>query len=698
MKRLIKIFTVIFSIVAILSASFVTSAADSFDSYTYDSDNKVVEAPAAVNIEYSVVGDAIGIGAFSSPQDLFISNEGKLYLADKGNNRIVVLNEYCGFETEIRGFDNNGTQELFKEPEGVYFKNNKIYICDSGNYRIVILDANYALVNIITLLSGESLPSDFVFKPIKLTVDDTDRIFVVSEGFSNGLLEFNSNGEYIRYMGASKVSLTPLQMFWRMFSTKEQREKTTSNVSAVYNNVEVDEEGFLFVTSSAFAYWEYTSGRAKPLARLNAKGSDVLARVGNPSGDTDYPDTKTVRATYTGPSTLVDVCVLPYGNYAVLDRNRGRVFAYTSDGELMYEFGGPGNVNGGMTVPTAVEYYNDKFYALDSGKNQINVYSLTEYGKLFNDVSKASLTLNYSEEEKLWNDIINKNVNCTLAMRGLGNAAYRKQDMKAAMSYYKIARDTEGYSKAYVFVRREFIENNAILLLVAFAAIVVCLVFITKGFKKLVAKNGTRSFIDKLDFAGFVVFHPIKGFWELKREKRGSVSAGLTIFSMALLVKIASSLATGFLFNPKGIDDYNFFSDLGIMLGILLLWSVSQWCVTVLMSGEGTFKEILTATCYSFTPYIWMSAIGLVASRVLSLDEAELYTVFVAIGIIYTVFLLFMSVVSTHDYTMKKALIVIAIMLVVILLVLFIALILITLTQQMVSFVQDLYSEISFRI
>ncbi len=697
MKHFFKFISVLVAVVAVLSVSVFTVSADSFKSYTYDSDNMAVEAPSAVNTEYSATGDSIGAGAFSSPQDVFMSEEGLLYLADKGNNRIVIMTDDLRSIGEIKEFENGEASDSFSEPSGVYVRGPEIYICDSGNSRVVVLNKDLSLKRIITLTKGDSLPADFVFKPIKLSVDTTGRIFVVSDGFSNGLLEFTPEGEYVRYMGAAKVSLTPLQMFWRIFSTREQREKTTSNVSAVYNNVEVDDEGFLYATSSAFSYWQYVAGLATPIVRLNAKGSDVLSGI-TPYGDTDYPDAKTVRATYTGPSTLVDVCTLPYGSYAVLDRNRGRVFAYSSDGELMYEFGGPGNINGGMTVPTALEFYNNKFYTVDSGKNQINVYSLTEYGLLFGEVAKASEALDYAREEALWNEIVNKNANCTLAMRGLGNAAYRRQDMSTAMHYFELARDTEGYSKAYVFVRRELIEDNAIWLLLIAAVIVTVIIFAVKGFKKLVRIKGTRSFVDRLDFSGFVVFHPIKGFWELKREKRGSVASGLTIFAIAIIVKIASSVATGFLFNPKGADDYSMLTDIGLMLGILLLWSVSQWCVTVLMSGEGRFGEILTATCYSFTPYIFMSVLALAASQVLSLDEAELYTVFMAIGVVYTAFLMFMSIIATHDYSVKKAVIVTVIMLVVILLVLFIALLLITLTQQMVSFVTDLYNEITLRI
>lgn len=683
----------------LLFTSCLGVAADSFNSYTYNSDQEVVEAPAAVNVAFSFTGTSAGTAAFKSPQDLTVDNSQSIYIADTGNDRIVITDAKGKLLRIIDSFENNGKTDKFKEPKGVFVTESKeIYICDTSNNRIVHLDSNGLFIRQITLISGESLPKDFIFKPAKLAVDGTGRIFVVSEGFNNGLLEFTAEGKFIRYMGASSVALSASQLFWRAFSTKEQRAKTSSNVSTDYNNVEIDEQGFLMVTSTAFTYWEFESGKAQPLRKLNAKGSDVLSRVGNPSGDLKYPDTKTSRATYKGPSSFVDVCTMPYGNYGVLDQNRGRVFVYNSDGELIYEFGGPANISGGMNTPTALDYSNDRFYTLDAGKNQVNVYSLTKYGKLFGEVAKASKELNYAEEEKLWENIINENVNCELAMRGLGTSAYRKQDMSAAMEYFKKANDTEGYSKAYVFVRRQWIEENAVWLIIAVIIFSVSVIVINRQWKKLAIKKGKNSYISKLQFAGYVAFHPISGYWELKREKRGSIPAALTFMGLACAVKIISSVGTGFLFNSTDLDDYSFWGDIFFVAAAIILWTVTQWCVTVLMNGEGSFKDIFIATGYSLAPYIWLNIIAVALSRVLSFDEAELHTVFVMLSLVYTVFLLFMSIMSTHDYTLGKTFLTTVIISVVILLILFIAMLLITLTQQMVSFVSDLYNEILLRI
>ena len=670
-----------------------TVSADSFYNYIYDSDNNVVRAPAPV-----LVSDTLTPG-LNSPSDLIVAENGDIYVADKGNNRIVVLDDIGVVKEEISSFEQNGVTDTFNAPGGIFItKNGDLYICDTANSRIVQLDMSRKFVKQITLTSGETLPSDFVFTPSKVGVDSSGRIFVVSTGFNNGLLEFTNDGNFVRYMGATKVTLTPMQLFWRMFSTKEQRKKTASNVSTEYNNIVVDEEGFLMVTSSAFTYYEYKSGAAEPIRRLNSKGSDVLSKIGKPLGDLQYPDAKYSTATYKGNSTLVDVCTMPFGNYAVLDQNRGRVFVYNTDSELLYEFAGPGDINGAITTAVAMDYYDGKFYVVDSTKNNINVYTQTPYGAMFNSVAEARQSLNYEAEEELWKMIVSENANCQLAMRGLGNAAYRKQDMKTAMQYFKEANDKENYSKAYVFVRRQWIEDNAFLLIFIVALIVAAVILIKKLWLGLLKKRGKNSYFAKLEFANYVIFHPINGYWELKRESKGTVLPALTFLILTCITKIAGSIASDFMFTNVDITKYSIVSDVMLVVILVMVWTISQWCVTVLMDGEGKFKNIFVSTCYSLVPYIWLNSIAVAISHFLSLDESELYGVLITIGLVYTVFLLVMSVMSTHNYTMGKTILVIVIVLVVILLIAFIALLLITFIGQMISFVKDLYNEITLRI
>ena len=67
-----------------------------YDTYAYDYWEDAVATPAAYVPGRAIAGQDLqyngeSIGAFVSPQDLCKSEDGEVYVADTGNNRIVVL-------------------------------------------------------------------------------------------------------------------------------------------------------------------------------------------------------------------------------------------------------------------------------------------------------------------------------------------------------------------------------------------------------------------------------------------------------------------------------------------------------------------------------------------------------------------------------------------------------------------------------
>ena len=64
------------------------------DSYTYTEDREAAPGPAVYRNVLEVFGEDPGIGALKEPQDLFVLQDNLVYVADTGNNRIVVLDKY----------------------------------------------------------------------------------------------------------------------------------------------------------------------------------------------------------------------------------------------------------------------------------------------------------------------------------------------------------------------------------------------------------------------------------------------------------------------------------------------------------------------------------------------------------------------------------------------------------------------------
>ncbi len=687
LNKIKRSFIVIAVLIAMLCS--IPCEAASFYSYIYDNESQAVAAPDAATPTRNVTGADMGVGALSAPEDLVIYND-NLYIVDTGNNRIIITDFEFKKTRIISNFKNNGKNDTFNQPQGICVTEDAMYIADTKNTRVVKLDHKGNLKVIIKDPTDETFADDFIFKPTKVAVDGYDRIFVISEGYNLGLMQFNQDGSYLQSIGAPKVALSIVEQVIRKFQTKAQRERTSDVVPTEYSNISISEEGFLFVTS------ESTDEDIDSLRQLNAKGLDIINRIGDPSGDIIVGEGS---ASYKGASAIVDVTqVGSNGNIAILDRKRSRVFVYDDTCELLYVFAGPGSFNGGLNVPTGMVYHDDKFYFTDRGKNTISIFELTEYGKMFNSIATAKENIDYETEEKLWKEVLSQNANCNLALRGLGNAAYKRQDYEEAMEYYKLAEDRTNYSKAYGFVRRQWLENN-IVFGVIFVVIAIIIFWLLGKLKKKYMDDAPKdSFLGKLNFSGYVNFHPLNGYWVLKREKRGSYSVATLWLVATMVTMIIANLFNGFIFNTNNLQTYNMFSNIAFILAAIVLWVVAQWCVTSLMDGEGKIGDIYIATCYSLRPYVICNLIATVLSQVLLETEGDFYYVLTALALVWVGMLLVSSVMQTHDYTLGKTFIVIIIILVVILLIVFIGMLVMALMQQVFAFVNDLVTEVTLRV
>lgn len=106
-------------------------------------------------------------------------------------------------------------------------------------------------------------------------------------------------------------------------------------------------------------------------------------------------------------------------------------------------------------------------------------------------------------------------------------------------------------------------------------------------------------------FLLYLLRHPADGFWEIKHENKGKLRVALGILLAVLLSEILKRQTTGFIFN----DNYNVPLDIFFQIRLLILpvflFCISNWALTTLMDGKGTFSEIFIVLCYSFLPMIF---------------------------------------------------------------------------------------------
>jgi len=431
--------------------------------YNYDFWFEQVSSPDPYRVGAYILGSTLGVGNFRDPQGLFI-RENRVYICDSGNNRIVLLeaeeNGEHKFVKQVSSVLIDGQESPLNYPMDIFeSRDGDIFIADTNNQRVLCLDGDWNYVASILKPDDESIAETTEFLPVKLVVDFAGRIFVQARNINKGLVEFDSRGEFSGYMGANKVYVSIVDYVWKIISTQAQKARMDLFIPTEYSNLCLDRDGFIYVTNS--------SGQTDPVRRLNAMGQDILIRNGyeDPVGDLAVGNAGGI----VGRSRFIDVAAMANDSYACFDRTRGRIFMYDFQGNLLYAFGGVGNREGAFLQPTALANMGYVLFALDSRTAALTRFDLTTYGKKINLALDEYQAGRYEASAVVWEEVLKMNGNYDLAYIGIGRAALRQGEYQKAMKYYKLKHYQEGYGKAFQLYRKQWMEENLWKILLALA-------------------------------------------------------------------------------------------------------------------------------------------------------------------------------------------------------------------------------------
>lgn len=206
-----------------------------------------------------------------------------------------------------------------------------------------------------------------------------------------------------------------------------------------------------------------------------------------------------------------------------------------------------------------------------------------------------------------------------------------------------------------------------------------------------------QKYLSSLKYGFHVIIHPFDGFWDLKREHKGTLSAAVTYIVLTILMLVVQEQNTAFLFNKNRLDQIDVLVDI-ITVGLLfVLWCVSNWCLTSLMDGEGKMRDIAIFTGYALLPLLLIQFPLIGVSHLITVEEGTFYYVFTAISYIWTAALLLFGMMVTHQYSMKKTILTTVLTIVGMGILMFIGLLFFSVIQQMVTFAVTIYKEIRFR-
>ncbi len=487
MKRMILRTLCLAAILCLLAPYALATGSLPYDCYNYDYWNNILYTPAPYvpngNISgVSLIWQGESLGAFRSPQDLCVSPDGKLYIADTGNNRIVVLSEDMKTVLQvIDGFEAEGKHETFNAPYGVAVsENQQLYIADSQNRRIVVLELDGTFVKYVQNPQSEVLDEKFVFTPLKVSVDYADRVYCVAQNMFQGIMVFSSEGDFTGFFGTISVKISLWERFWRKVSTKEERSKQQLFIPTEFTGIDVDEEGFVYASNKD------TDG-IQAVRRLNPRGEDVIRKgpKENVGGDLVF----NAVGIYSGPSQIVDVVYRDHGIYSLLDAKRGRIFTYDREGNLLYIFGGIGTQEGTFRMPAAIEQLGSNLLVLDSLQATVNIFSVTEYGALINEAVGLRFNGDESLAIPLWQEVLKLDENNELANSGIGKAYLSAGDNENALLYLRRGMNRAYYSVAFKRWRNEALRENISWLLTGLVVLVILLVVWNRFIKP---KRGVR--------------------------------------------------------------------------------------------------------------------------------------------------------------------------------------------------------------
>lgn len=472
MKKILCLLLVFILAAGSVTPVFASASGPTNYTYTYNEWGVPVPSPDAYRVTAFILGEDLGVGHFSNPRDLSIHGN-LIYVADTENNRIVVIriNEDGTHEAinVVSEVNYNGEMLTFNRPFGIFVSDwamtrGQKWLADTENNRILHIDEDWNVITVIGAPTELSLLDETMqaFLPEKIAVDFSGRAFVQARHVNRGLMEFTLDGVFAGYMGSPPVNVSPIEQFWRMISTQEQRERRMLHVPMEYNNVTIDREGFLFVTTSSLD--------VHPVRRLNTLGNDIMIRNGfaEPVGELWYGDA----AQRPGPSVFIDVAAMPNNTFVAFDRTRGRLFAYDHQGNLLYIWGGPGFREGFFMLPVALDNMGYTLFALDAQTAAITRFDLTEYGTFINEGLALYHRGLYEESAIAWQEVLRLNGNFSLAYIGIARALLRQGYYREAMRYFRLQNDQLNYGRAFGFYRRLWVEENFWIFAVAIGSLI----------------------------------------------------------------------------------------------------------------------------------------------------------------------------------------------------------------------------------
>jgi tetratricopeptide (TPR) repeat protein len=569
----------------------------------------------------------------SGADDMFVGPDGFVYIADTGNGQILKLDNF-----EVVG--TYGT-DVLEGPTGIFVDEDGVmYVVDGQANSIVILNPDGSVVNQFGRPDEPLFGKNREFLPRKIAVDARKNLYIISEGSVNGIVQMNTNGDFIGYFGANTSTMSLKMILQRMFLTQEQLDQFILNIAASPSNIAIDHQSLVYTVTSG-------TDRFESIRKFTIAGKNIFPR------------------TY-GSTTFRDIYVSEDGLVIAIDSD-GRIIEYDLNGRPLFIFGAKDTGDqrlGTLVNPTAIVRHEDDIYVLDKDKNAIVTYRTTEFANQVHDGIQLYMEGLYEEAKPYFEKVIDINGSFIMSYQAIADAYFKAGDYRNALTAYRYAENRDGYSQAFWELRNVILQrylSQGLLWLFGLSLVQAAATRLDRRYgwfdpirERL---SGLRRFRLVEDFLFMFRFikQPSDSFYYIKIKERGSLLFAGLLFAWVVVVRILTLYVTGFIFNPIPFTAWiQVENEVVYTLGLIFLFIAANYLVSTISDGEGRVRDVVIGTAYSLFPYALFALPIALFSNVLTSNEVFLFTFSRNLMYAWIVIMLFIMVKEIHNYSFSE--------------------------------------------
>ena len=634
MKKRIKAGLILLIAFVVSGLPAHTAFASQATSYTYTFDQKGywTRTQDAYLPEMTITN--LGL---NTPEDIYIDKNNMMYIADSGNARVVKYSINSGTMVNIL------TYEGMSNPKSIFVtKKGDLYVADPSAKLVFRFDKNF---NFIESFGRPESPSfaDTKYEPLKISVDNSGNMYIVSEGVYNGVIQLGPNGDFLGYFTVNKTKLSLVQAIQNAIFTRAQLGNLVARVPTTFSNIFIDNDNIVYTTTMGT--------NSDGLKKHNTAGGNVLK-------DQDWVSDE-----------MTDVWVDDQG-IMYTSENSGYINIYSSAGELIFNFGAyvfDMDVSGYFSrLPAIAVDQNGIIWTADGDKGYLQSFKPTEYaGKMYQAMGLYEKGL-YQESLEKWNEVLRLNQMSVLAHNGVGKAYLHAERYEEAMEHFKVSGDRDYYSEAFWEVRNTWIQGN-LPLIVGILVLIYLTNFLIRTFdKKRKVKKAKKNLENKLLnfpilgdslYALKIPRHPFDRFYDIRVGKKGTATGATILYLLLFLVFMTYTVGKGFIYQYTAVEDMDINAVVLGFFAIIGLFVICNYLVTSIKDGDGSFKQVYMIPAYGCIPYLLSMASITILSYFLTYNESFLLGVILYIGIIWSLISIFLGFMTVHDYTVKETIV-----------------------------------------